>query len=80
MEFVEDDQANAIECRILLKPADEYAFCDDFYPSFRAYPTFESNSVTDRITNRFSKCLRHTLGCGACGQSTRLKHHDRLAC
>jgi hypothetical protein len=76
MEFIENDEPDAIQRWIALEQARENAFCDDFDPSFCADARFTADAIADRFARPFAALIGHE-DCGASGRdAARLQHDD----
>ena len=78
VEFIEDHQADAFECRIVLQAAGEDALGDHLDARVRADLAIESHLVTNQAAGLIPGQLRQAMRRHARGRATRLEHEDFL--
>ena len=78
VEFVEDQQAHAIQCRVVLQAASENAFGDHFDAGIGANLAVETNAIPDGLPDLLAQLTGQSFRCGTRRQTTRLKHEDGL--
>ena len=76
VEFVEDDNRDALEPRVGLEAAGKNAFGHHFDPGACRHFGVEPDGVADRFTRLFAETLRHPAGRGDRGYPARFKHDD----
>ena len=76
MEFVEHDQADRWQLRVVLEHAGEYAFGDDLDARVTADLGVEPSAVAHRLADGFFEQLRHTVRDRPGGQPARLEHEN----
>ncbi|MNS98760.1 hypothetical protein D3C72_1331360 [compost metagenome] len=80
MEFVENQQPDALQRRIGLQTAGEDAFGDHFNAGFGTDFAVQPNPVADRLPDLLAQLAGQSLGRRARGKPARLKHENALPC
>jgi hypothetical protein len=79
VEFVEDDEPDALECRIALQAPRENSFRDDLDPGITTHTGFGSRPEPNRAADWFPQKLGHSVsGCPG-RHASRLEHDDAFA-
>ena len=79
VEFVEDDEPDAIERGVALQATREDAFGDDLDARARPDARVAAHAIAHGLADVFAAKLRDAMRGGARGEAPRLEHHDRLA-
>src|SRR5262249_61677671 len=79
VELVEDQHADAVECRIALEAPREHSFGDYLDPRRAADPSLAAHAVTDCLAHVLTAQLRQPPCGRARRHPPRLEHHDPLA-
>ncbi|MNJ33844.1 hypothetical protein D3C77_285340 [compost metagenome] len=80
VEFVENQQPDALQRRIGLQTAGEDAFGDHFNPGFGTDFAVQPNPVADRLPDLLAQLAGQSLGRRAGGKPAWLKHENALPC
>ena len=78
MEFVEDHQPDAFQCRVILQASRKNAFGDHLDAGIRADLAVQTNAVTDGFANPLAKLAGQPFGGSAGRQAARFEHDDGL--
>ena len=78
MEFVEDQQAHAIQRRVVLQAAGEDAFGDHLDTRSGADFAVQPNAVADGFADLFTQFTGQSLGSGTGSQAPGFEHQDGL--
>ena len=78
MELVEDQQADALQRRILLQTPGEDAFGDHFNARRGAHFTVEADAVTDGLADLFTQFAGQPFGRGTGSEASGFEHHNLL--
>ncbi len=78
VKFIENQQPNAFQCRIVLQATGEDAFGDHFNARMRPHLAVEANPVADGFTDLFPEFAGQPLGRRPCRQASGFEHEDGL--
>ena len=78
VKFVEDQQAHAFQCRVVLQAPGEDAFGDHFDASVGADLAVEPNAITHGFADFLAQFTGQALRCRTRRQPARLEHQDGL--
>ena len=76
MKFVEDDQTDAIQLRVTLNAAGQYALGQDLDPGTRRDLALQAHPETHAVADPITAQAGHAGRGGAGGQPARLQHQD----
>ncbi len=78
MEFIEDQQAHAIQCGVILQAPGQDAFGDHFDARAGADLAVEPDPIAHRFTDFFTQLAGQPLRRSPRGQASWLEHQDGL--
>ncbi|KPC04970.1 Uncharacterized protein AC501_1782 [Pseudomonas amygdali pv. lachrymans] len=78
MKLIENQQPHTFQRRVVLQATRENPLSHDFNTRLRTDPTFQTDSITHRLTDLLAQLTGQPLGGCSCGQSPRLQHQNGL--
>ncbi len=79
MEFIEDQQADAFQGRVILQAPGEDAFGDHLDAGTRADLAVQADAITHGLADFLSQLAGQALGGGPGGQAPGFEHEDGLS-
>ena len=76
VNFVEDDDAHTVECRVVLQHPRQDTLRQDLNLGVLAHTSIKADAVAHALSDLLSQQRCHALGNLSCGQTARLEHQN----